>query len=177
MQTAIICVDVSICLWYALRIHFIFGVGCFVVVQLGWQNRLYPHWIHQELYIWLILLWRLLYFEYSCILITANAATIYLKRLWTDSCRIERYILLACCLYCHKVTMQCWKKQSNITNLFNDAFRFNWNKLLNQLCPSTYITFNILSISDEIFFNYELVCRYDMWFIMQFAKRKMERYE
>ena len=40
-----------------------------------------------------------------CILITANAATVYLKRLWTDSCRIERYILLACCLYCHKVIM------------------------------------------------------------------------
>lgn len=39
VQTAVMCVDVSICLWYALRIHFIFGVGCFVVVQLDWYTK------------------------------------------------------------------------------------------------------------------------------------------
>jgi len=111
LKTAVMCADVSICLWYALHIHFIFGVGCFVVVQLGWQNRLYPHWMHWELYIWLILLRRLLYFEHinyckCCNNLQSNGYV----QIVVESNVLYFYSIAFIAINLLHVITKCWKK-------------------------------------------------------------------
>lgn len=145
--------------------HFVFTLSSAWVALLSCnssdtQNRLYSHWTHRELYVWLILLRRLLYFVHSCILITTNAATIYLRRICTDSCRIERYIFILL-FYCRKFGIrhntEMWEKEMwewYVAILFNNTLRFNWNKLLSALRSGiTHILhFNILCIQIIILF-------------------------